>query len=582
MPFYKELYDYLISLKRKNKTFYIDDLNKLVGEKLPESAKKHPQAFFANGQGNIYSASWMRAGFRAKLSSDKEYVTFIRDGSEILSAPNVTVRNGRKEEKATEHYKTMVVKNFSGGFNEKGIGHEVINSFDANNNKSDYYLIYIPPYGSIASETIDFINRQEYKEIEKILVFDSTAITNVLKLKTVIISPKPIETEAEMNKIANSFKYGPKNIPLSMIDFNDEEFQKGKIEKVTLFPFTYIVRKANYYNLEKENIFIWHLRTEATNNLQDKSLKQFKMAYGEKADITVLTKTSLGEKNYSYKTVRSDFEKFYEEKVKPLLKRRNVWKLEKVPTNMPIKYKYDSNNFLEYVKKTTDENLYTNFICSVLNSNDNLKNTFFSYLIEKYFGVKKYSPSNLIVEAQYQSLIEPKKVANSYLKASDAKKKEQRKKELIQAWGFNEKQISGLKPFIDGQMDLYLYDDKYRIAIENKILCGINGKHEEVDKDVNQLKTYKTFLNDLNVYNLEKAKKQNKVILLTPKSVANNYVNYDSDVPVMSYLDLAEFFTSNRALISDKYRNDFLNAIYKHSLTREEDVVIRFLETLNK
>ena len=63
--------------------------------------------------------------------------------------------------------------------------------------------------------------------------------------------------------------------------------------------------------------------------------------------------------------------------------------------------------------------------------------------------------------------------------------------------------------------------------------------------------------------------------------MANNFVNYDHEVPVMSYRDLAFFFTDNQNLILEKYRSDFLNAIYKHSVTREEDITIRFFNSLN-
>ena len=53
--------------------------------------------------------------------------------------------------------KTLIVKNFSGSFNDKYIGHEIINSFDYDDNKTDSYLFYLPPYGSIFSENDFFL-----------------------------------------------------------------------------------------------------------------------------------------------------------------------------------------------------------------------------------------------------------------------------------------------------------------------------------------------------------------------------------------------------------------------------------------
>ena len=577
---YPELNALLRSLKRNSISFTLDALNELLNGKLPNCARKYPQVNFSNGKGNSYSEAWVSAGFNAKYTKSNDTVTFYRVG-EGYEVPERAKKP--KKEKVVVQANTLLIKNFSGSFNENGIGHEIINAFDSNNNKNSFYPFYVPPYGSIASEKIAFIKEPIYRGFKKILVFDSTTITNVLKLKAVILDPIPLNSEQEMKTIASQLCYGPNNTPLNQINFNDIEFQKDRIVKITLFPFTYKVTKTKYFNLEDHNIFIWHKRTAATNKLKDDSLRKFHIVYGEDGDITALDETSLGEKNYSYNTLGSDLETWFTNKVKPLLKEENLYKLKPVPKALHITYRYSRDNFLEYVKKLTDENLYTNFICSILNSNDTLKNLFFTHLVEKYFGVKNYKPSNLVVQAQCQALITPKKLVNNYLKAKkeDKSTQNQIKETLINEWHITAEQIDSItEKFIDGQMDLYLYDDNYRIAIENKILSGINGKHDDIDEDIDQLKTYKTFLNDLNTYNLDNKTKQNKVLLLTPKSIANNFVNYDSEVPVMSYRDLAEFFTKNQQYIIQKYRSDFLNAIYKHSVTREEDVTIRFFEAL--
>lgn len=576
---YQNLYDRLKAIAENKITFSLEALNNLVDGQLPNSAKVHPTAFFANSEGNSYSHSLMDAGFVARYDKENESVSFFRAESEEFKSRK------KKISEPEEHYETLLVKNFSGNFNENGIGHEVINLFDANNNKKNFYIFYVPPYGSIGSFSEDFIKTNVYRDIKKIFVFDSTTITSILKLKAVILDPIPVDSVEEMKQIASTFKYGPNNIPLNKIDFNDNEFQKEKEEKTILFPFTYKIRKSKYYNFEEDNLFVWHKRTGAMNNLKNDSLRKFHIVYGINAKIDELNDTTLGERNYSYKSLGQDLENWFNRKIKPKLKNKQPWKLEVVPKILNIDYKYTKNNFLEFVKKTTDENLYTNFICSILNSNEELKSSFFSFLIDKYLKKKNYKPNNLVVDAQCQSLIEPKRVANNYIRAESQKNKDKLRKELVDKWNFTNEQIDSLtQPFIDGQMDIYLHDDNYRIAIENKILSGINGQHDDIDEDINQLKTYKLFLKELNDYGFDGKRKINKVILLAPKNVANNFVNYDKDVPVMSYRDLAEFFTKkeNKELIVEKYRDDFLNAIYKHSVTREEDVKIRFFEALKK
>ena len=574
---YQNLYDRLKAITENKITFSLEALNNLVDGQLPNSAKVHPTAFFANSEGNSYSHSWMDAGFVARYDKENESVSFFRAESEEFKSRK------KKISEPEEHYETLLVKNFSGSFNENGIGHEVINLFAANNNKKKFYIFYVPPYGSIGSLSEDFIKTNAYRNIKKIFVFDSTTITSILKLKAVILDPIPVDSVEEMKQIASMFKYGPNNIPLNKIDFNDNEFQKEKEEKTILFPFTYKIKKSKYYNFEEDNLFVWHKRTGAMNNLKKDSLRKFRIVYGINAKIDELNDTTLGERNYSYKSLGQDLENWFNRKIKPKLKNKQPWKLEVVPKILNIDYKYTKNNFLEFVKKTTDENLYTNFICSILNSNEELKSSFFSFLINKYLKKRNYKPNNLVVEAQCQSLIEPKRVANNYIRAESQKNKDKLRKELVDKWNFTNEQIDSLtQPFIDGQMDIYLHDDNYRIAIENKILSGINGQHDDIDEDINQLKTYKLFLKELNDYGFDGKRKINKVILLAPKNVANNFVNYDKDVPVMSYRDLAEFFTKkeNKELIVEKYRDDFLNAVYKHSVTREEDVKTRFFEAL--
>ena len=583
---YENLTNRLINCAENSVTFSFEELNTILDGRLPNCARNHPYAHFSNSTGNSYSIAWMSVGFKAKYNKDSESVTFYRVDTDEIETPNIQRRNRSNNENRTLP-STLVIKNFSGSFNENGVGHEILNSFAANNNREDYYIFYVPPYGSVFTETIDFINREEYRSINKIIVFDSTTITNVLKLKAVIINPICIESEEEMQQICTRFQYGPNNTPLSQIDFNDDEFQsdRDESERVTLFPFTYKVSKNLYYNLESDNIFIWHSRTVNTNNLQNDSIRKFHIVYGENTNITILNETTLGEKNYSY-NLGNDLEDWFSNIVNPLLDENHIWELNEVPHELNITYLYNKDNFLEYVKKLTDENLYTNFICSILKSSNILQNNFFSYLVEKYFNTNGYMPSNLGIEPQCQSLVPPKKCANEYLNAIRGNKTAKINKlrnKLLHIYNMTEEQINTLSRFIDGQMDIYLHDDNYRIAIENKILSGINGKHADIDEDINQLRTYKTFLNDLNEFNIDGVQKQNKVILLTPENVKNNFVNYDHEVPVMSYRDLAEFFTSpnNYALIPGRYRSDFLNAIYKHSVTREEEIKIRFFNSLN-
>ena len=124
---------------------------------------------------------------------------------------------------------------------------------------------------------------------------------------------------------------------------------------------------------------------------------------------------------------------------------------------------------------------------------------------------------------------------------------------------------------------MYINDDNYNIIIENKIDSGINGKHADIDKDIDQLKTYNKYLKDNNIIN-------GKIILLVLYKYYNVYKNYNVDTLTITYKDIYNFFKDNKDLINlnDNYKSEFLNLLYKHSLTREEDIITRFCNTLTK
>ena len=57
--------------------------------------------------------------------------------------------------------------------------------FDTNN-KLDYIPFYVPPYGMVFSEKKDrFLKDSRYKKVNTLVIFDTTSITNVFKLKTI-------------------------------------------------------------------------------------------------------------------------------------------------------------------------------------------------------------------------------------------------------------------------------------------------------------------------------------------------------------------------------------------------------------
>lgn len=474
--------------------------------------------------------------------------------------------------------KTLVVKNFSGSFNDEFIGQEVINSFDYDNNNSEYYLFFLPPYGSIFSET-NFFSNKDYREgFEKIVIFEETGITNVLKLKAVALYPESIDENTYKNLVKKVRFKGKK---FQNIKFGTDSYY-DPLDGANIFNVTYLIKKSLYYKLEKFNILIWHKSTAIRNELIGKSKERVERLYGKKLNkFELLDDTTIGQKNYCY-NVGPKFETWFDAEVRPLLNDENRWQLQTVAEQSAGLKKYDDNNLIANLHRTGDENLYTNFIQTVLLQNNELLKNFFAYLVDKRFGKKGYKPTDsLLSETQKQSLIELKRAANSFI-LRDGHERHKKMEELIKKCSDTgiaddvRLHIKQKKKFENGYIDLYFEDDNYRIAIENKIYSGINGRHKD-SEDWDQIKKYQNYFEDLNRI---KVKKQYNVVIIAPESEKNNFKNYGAD-DVISYKELYDFFSKNKGLIKRKNRDDFLNALAFHALTKEEIVTSRFLRVLS-
>ncbi|MDY4848813.1 MAG: hypothetical protein SO176_00910 [Bacilli bacterium] len=83
---YQNLYDRLKAIIENKITFSLETLINLVDGQLPNSAKLHPTAFFANSEGNSYSHSWMDAGFIARYDKENKELIVVKYRNDFLNA----------------------------------------------------------------------------------------------------------------------------------------------------------------------------------------------------------------------------------------------------------------------------------------------------------------------------------------------------------------------------------------------------------------------------------------------------------------------------------------------------------------
>ena len=78
MAKYDPLYDFLNRQDAQRIVFTFDEVARLIGEELPESACKHPEWWENETSTKWHSQSraWMKAGYKASADLDKRIVVF--------------------------------------------------------------------------------------------------------------------------------------------------------------------------------------------------------------------------------------------------------------------------------------------------------------------------------------------------------------------------------------------------------------------------------------------------------------------------------------------------------------------------
>ena len=119
-------------------------------------------------------------------------------------------------------------------------------------------------------------------------------------------------------------------------------------------------------------------------------------------------------------------------------------------------------------------------------------------------------------------------------------------------------------------IDLLIQDNKNVIVIENKIKSGINGIRHDVysDEIQSQLCKYHDFANGI-------AKGRNvSCFIFSPNYNYLDITNHKASqyYRVIKYSELYDFYMKQDKAIFDKYFDDFLKALYKHTLMVDSEL----------
>ena len=76
---YRALAEYIYESWEKRIVLSYEELEDVLGFKLPESAHKLPHSYWANTDYHPYAKSWLKLGYKAKVDVENKKVTFERN-----------------------------------------------------------------------------------------------------------------------------------------------------------------------------------------------------------------------------------------------------------------------------------------------------------------------------------------------------------------------------------------------------------------------------------------------------------------------------------------------------------------------
>lgn len=454
----------------------------------------------------------------------------------------------------------LLLKMFAGGFNVENIGHEIINYYLPDS--SDEYHIFVPPYGKVKADT----------NIGPILMLEKTNISYVLKVVAVVKAHDQDNTDFHL------VKYDGK--ALDEIIFSDGELEDG-VDDFALS--TFKCHKSSYYRTRELEIYL----IPASKSKGPFSTENRKALISRfKSENPQATLIELSDKkpwhNISYvEETSSDYDQIIKQIV---VKAKDNQKHDFASSSLNL-LEYDQDNLLKYIDKEYDENAITSFLLSLLKEKPELAKEFIEFITNNYDKnpiIKKLCKQKL-------ALTEGQIWINRYLSASKrgCKSKDDHKKKLdkLEKQGKlspSEKKMMNdpnAEPLERGIIDLFIETNNSVIVIENKIKSDLNGKNVDEDgEEVTQLSKYDKYLSAIC--------SNRKCFLLVIAPDYNSEFRIESGLKtnpsIIKYSDLYDFFKERLSdelavggVWENKYRL-FLNTLKKHSISLEDEMLIRF------
>ena len=76
---YRGLAEYLLESKQTKVTLSYPQIERILGFPLPDTAKNFKHSYWANTKTHSYASSWMAVGYKARVDTESDTITFIKN-----------------------------------------------------------------------------------------------------------------------------------------------------------------------------------------------------------------------------------------------------------------------------------------------------------------------------------------------------------------------------------------------------------------------------------------------------------------------------------------------------------------------
>ena len=461
----------------------------------------------------------------------------------------------------------LIIKMFVGGFNDKNIGHEVINFYNPDNCEDKSY-IYVPPIGKVA--------QGKNKGIKKIIMVGPPENYSY-PILAIADEVEKFKDDKDREVTEEQTSYGGKCV-------KNIAFAEDHQDDNAFVHLNFIVPHGKLKQPNRKICLVPAINERFTEEKREECKQKIEKQGGQ----CILLDSENPQHSVAYCNISDEANK----QLKDLLDEVETWAeypLKKVNLTGTLAG-YDSNSFLAFIDKEYEEQVYTNMLYSIIKDGMtsqqriDFSNFILNEVSKQLETVVIENKMDLKASKEKSSLTESQSwILTCFSEKASEKTKQETADKLKKYYPtiFYDANLAGVIEKQRGRIDLLLENEKHLIVIENKIKSALNGLYEDGDEIKTQLDKYENFAKFYKEENEVIKNAKTSIVVFTPNYNSNiEFYGKQNYITVITYSMLHQYFNDNP--VNHKYFGEFLNALKLHICNREEEINRRFINVLAK